>query len=83
MLAGIIGGFGGLFWLLVALLIGFYVYGDAQKRGHDSPILWGLIGFLFSVIGLIVWVILRPEGESYQLNEMRDDVGGLFGGGGQ
>jgi hypothetical protein len=41
-------------WVVVAL----WVYHDAEKRGH-SGLLWGLFVFVGSIIGLIIYFIVR------------------------
>lgn len=46
-------------WLIVAILIAVWVYKDAEKRGENGA-LWLIIVILTSIIGLIIWVIVRP-----------------------
>ena len=48
-----------IIWLVIAIVIGIWVYRDAEKRG-SSGILWLIIVFLTSIIGLIIWLIVRP-----------------------
>ncbi len=45
--------------LIIQIVIAIYMYKDAEKRGK-SGILWGIIGFCCSCIGLILWIIVRP-----------------------
>jgi predicted nucleic acid-binding Zn ribbon protein len=40
------------------------MYKDAEKRGK-SGVLWLIIGLLFGLIGLIVWLIVRPPEPSF------------------
>jgi hypothetical protein len=52
-----------LFSILAGLAIGFWIYGDAQNRKLKNALFWGIIGFLFSLLGLFsywLWVI-RPD----------------------
>ena len=46
-------------WLIIAILIAIWVYRDAQKRG-ESGALWLIIVILTSIIGLIIWLVVRP-----------------------
>lgn len=55
--------------LAVAVAAGYWVYKDASRRGSDSPGLWAVIvggafvlGFLFGIVALIVYVVVgRPD----------------------
>ena len=44
-----------IFWIL----IGIYVYKDAEKRGK-SGVLWLIVILIFGIIGLIIWWLVRP-----------------------
>lgn len=44
------------FWLLLPI----WVFVDAQKRGFKAP-LWTLLVLLTNVIGLLVYLVVRPE----------------------
>lgn len=50
--------------LIVGLFIGVtivvYIYVDARKRAM-SPVGWALIGFFFSLLGLIVYLLVRRD----------------------
>ncbi|MEB3778814.1 MAG: PLDc N-terminal domain-containing protein [Desulfurococcales archaeon] len=54
------------FWLLfilIAILIAVWVYRDAQRRypGDSTvPLIWLLIVLITGIIGLIVYLIVRP-----------------------
>ncbi len=45
------------------IVIGVWMYKDAEKRGKDGA-LWLIIGLLFGIIGLIIWLIVRPPEKS-------------------
>ncbi len=46
--------------LIIGLLVGIWVYKDAEKRGK-SGVLWLLIvWFVAFPIGLIIWLVVRP-----------------------
>ncbi len=51
---------------IVNILISVWVYRDAQRRykNSDTPILWLLIVLLTGLIGLIVYLIVRPSERS-------------------
>jgi putative component of membrane protein insertase Oxa1/YidC/SpoIIIJ protein YidD len=49
-----------LFILSVILLV--WVAKDAKNRGVDNPILWMILVFFTGVIGLIIYLAVRPSG---------------------
>lgn len=46
--------------LIVWIFVIVWVYKDAEKRGK-SGILWAIIVFFTSIIGLIIWFVVRPK----------------------
>ncbi len=46
--------------LLISILIAIWVYKDAESRG-ESGVLWLLVVLITNLIGLIVWLVVRPE----------------------
>jgi len=44
---------------IIAIAIGVWMYRDAEKRGKSGT-LWLLIGLIGGLVGLIVWLIVRP-----------------------
>jgi hypothetical protein len=44
----------------VQLYIVYFLYTDANVRGQ-SGVLWAVIGLFTGLLGLIVWLIMRPE----------------------
>jgi hypothetical protein len=46
--------------LAIQIYILYFMYTDAEARGQ-SGVMWLLIGFFLGLIGLIVWLIIRPE----------------------
>lgn len=44
------------------ILMGAWAYKDAEERGKNG-VLWFLIVFLLSIIGLGVWLLVRPKDE--------------------
>lgn len=47
--------------LNIALLV--WVARDAKARGMDSAILWMLLVFCTSIVGLIIYLLSRPKGD--------------------
>ena len=54
----------GLFALNIALLV--WVARDAKSRGMDSAALWMLLVMFTSVVGLVIYISSRPQGELVQ-----------------
>jgi hypothetical protein len=44
---------------IIFLLIAIWVYRDAEKRG-SSGVLWLLLVLITGIIGLIIWLVVRP-----------------------
>jgi uncharacterized membrane protein YhaH (DUF805 family) len=60
------------FALNIALLV--WVARDAKARGMDSAVLWMILVMFTSVIGLIIYLFSRPQGNLVQCptcNNMR------------
>lgn len=47
--------------LNIALLV--WVARDAKARGMDNAVLWMLLVFFTSIIGLIIYILSRPQGD--------------------
>jgi putative membrane protein len=73
--AGCCGGYGGwgfpffgmwgmmLIWFIVFLVIGYFVYQDANKRGMNGLLWWVLIIIpMIGILALLLYVILRETG---------------------
>ena len=46
--------------LLIGIAVGYYLYTDANKRGRNG-LIWGILGFLFSVVTLIIYLIMKES----------------------
>jgi len=46
--------------LLIAVAVAYYLYTDAKKTGRN-PVIWGLLGFFFSLISLVVYLVLKSS----------------------
>ena len=51
--------FGIIIWFVVFILIAIWVYRDAEKRG-SSGALWLIVVIILGLIGIIIWLIVRP-----------------------
>jgi uncharacterized membrane protein YhaH (DUF805 family) len=49
-----------IFILNIALLV--WVARDAKARGMDSAVLWMILVMFTSVIGLLIYILSRPQG---------------------
>ncbi len=57
---GIGGSIFGCLQLIVGGILAWWMAKDAAAKGQ-SPVLWGLLGFFLTWIGLIIWLITRPK----------------------
>ena len=48
-----------ILWFIIFIAIAIWVYKDAEKRG-SSGALWLIIVILLGIIGIIIWLIIRP-----------------------
>ncbi len=46
-------------WFIIFIAIAIWVYKDAEKRG-SSGALWLIIVILLGILGIIIWLIIRP-----------------------
>ena len=53
-----------VFVLNIALLV--WVARDAKARGMDSAILWMLLVMFTGIIGLVIYLFVRPQGNMMQ-----------------
>ncbi|MBS3781436.1 MAG: hypothetical protein KGY66_05050 [Candidatus Thermoplasmatota archaeon] len=60
--------FVGFLPLIISIVIAYWVYKDAEKR-NENGMLWGLIGFFLSIIGLIIWMVVRPDMDEVRREE--------------
>jgi len=61
---GVLGFFGFIIIAVIALNIALLVWvaRDAKSRGMDSAILWMILVMFTSVIGLVIYLFARPQG---------------------
>ena len=58
-LSAVVCGIFALIWFIVFIAIAIWVYKDAERRG-SSGALWLIIVILLGIIGIIIWLIVRP-----------------------
>ena len=58
---GILGAIGGLAYLVIAVLSVIWAYSDAESRGKSGCLVALMVIFLAWPVGLVVWLIFRPE----------------------
>src|SRR5436305_1984072 len=52
-----------LIGLVIDIAITYWVYTDAKKRGNPNAVLWAVVTFFFTLIGLILYVLIgRNQG---------------------
>jgi hypothetical protein len=61
---GCMGFFGFLIIAIIALNIALLVWvaRDAKNRNMDTPVLWMILVVLTGFIGLIIYILVRPQG---------------------
>lgn len=47
-------------FLVISIYLAVWIYRDAERRGQE-PALWLLIFLVSNILGLIIWLIVRPE----------------------
>lgn len=45
---------------IIGILIAIWMYKDAKKR-DENAVLWLIVGLLLGIIGLIIWIVIRPD----------------------
>ena len=61
---------GGFVFFLIAALVALnvailiWVARDAKARGMDNAVLWMLVVFFLGIIGLVIYLLARPQGNT-------------------
>jgi len=53
-------GIGGCIGCVINIILAWWMAKDAAAKGQSAA-LWGILGFLFGWIGLVIWLITRPK----------------------
>jgi thiol:disulfide interchange protein len=59
------GGVGLVFFLIplaLSAIIAWWIHRDATRSGNPNAVLWAVLGFFLNVVGLIIYLIVRPKG---------------------
>jgi putative membrane protein insertion efficiency factor len=59
----VIGIIGGLVYLGVKIFIMIWAFKDATARGDSNAVIWPILIFFTSIIGLVIYLAVRPKGD--------------------
>lgn len=59
-----------IIWFVIWIVIAIWVYKDAERRGKNGA-LWLIITILLGIIGIIIWLIVRPPIEEEEKKSER------------
>ena len=48
-------------YLIISIGIAWWIYRDAKSRANPQAAIWALLGFLFNLLGLIIYLIVRSR----------------------
>ena len=48
-----------IIWFVIFILIAIWVYKDAERRGKSGA-LWLIIVIILGLIGILIWLLVRP-----------------------
>ena len=54
---------GGLIYLGVKIFVMVWAFKDATARGDQNAVLWPILIFFTSIIGLVIYLAVRPKGD--------------------
>ena len=49
--------------VIFTVLIAIWMYNDAKSRGDSNAVAWALLGLIFNVIGLVLYLIVRGSAQ--------------------
>ncbi len=53
----------GLIALVLYIVIAYWIYNDAKKRGNPNAVIWAVVGFILGLIGLLLYFVIgRNQG---------------------
>jgi len=50
-----------LVMLVTSVIIAVWVYRDAEDRGDRNAVLWSVLGFIFNLVGLLIYLLARKQ----------------------
>lgn len=63
--------------LIIWIAIGVWMYKDAKKR-DENAVLWLIVGLLLGIIGVIIWLIVRPDMSEVERKRQQSQMGGYY-----
>jgi uncharacterized membrane protein YhaH (DUF805 family) len=51
-----------IIFLAISIALLVWVARDAKSRGMDSAVLWMLLVFFLNIVGLVIYLLARPQG---------------------
>ncbi len=61
--------------IIIGIIIAIWMYKDAKKR-DENAVLWLVVGLLLGIIGLIIWIVVRPDMEEVERKKREKQMGG-------
>lgn len=50
-----------LIGLAISIGIAWWIFKDATRRGDKNAVLWAVLGFFLSLLGLVIYLVARPK----------------------
>lgn len=50
-----------LIGLAISIGIAYWIFKDAKRRGDKNAVLWAVLGFFLSLLGLVIYLVARPK----------------------
>lgn len=50
--------------LAISIIIAIWIHRDATARGNPQATLWAVLGFLFGIVGLVVYLVVRNQAKT-------------------
>lgn len=47
--------------LAISIGIAYWIFKDATRRGDKNAVLWAVLGFFLSLLGLVIYLVARPK----------------------
>ena len=49
--------------MIFTVLIAIWMYNDAKRRGDSNAVAWALLGLIFNVVALVLYLIVRNSAQ--------------------
>jgi len=63
--------FGWILYFFVSVVISYYIHKDAVRRGIHNSEFWLIMGFVFNLFGLILYLIVR---DNYNITNTQENL---------